>query len=390
MHAIPPFDVATDTTTAEAERVAASAAQVAAGGRPLLRMEAPSLSFEGSGEAFVYLTGKRLVMVSLSVLGDATSTVTTDVAQKVADWRTGVIFADRAALTATAKALSDSPGARRKARVIAYLSRLPLNGQYAVLTDALALRFVAPAPAASIEGWRGFFHVERIGFTESLLRLATEAAGGETTVIPDAISRLRTSGKSIAFHLFKGPYEQVKAFRSVTRHADLWAALLHSDQITGQAYLRSGDTVVAEPVRMLGGIVEARVSTPFKLRPGSGVLVWRDGDRGLPATLVDLGFDAESEMLTARFSKPASGKRRRNGYDVLFDGLGARGKGNGEALYVTTQPFSGTEAPGGVGNRSTSWTAGRSITRELPLFVSLAAAASPQGKHSGGLHERRP
>lgn len=384
MHRTAPFDIPTGARPSEEELVAESAQRVAGGSTPLARMAAPTLSFDNAGEAFVYLDGKRLVMAKGAVLGGISDIVTSGVALQVAEWRTGVVFADRAALNATMKALSDSPSGRRKARTIAYLCRLPLNGQHAVLTDALAQRFVAPGATRALSTWQEAFHLKGASTPELLMRLATHAASGESTVIPDAVSKLRGHGKDAAFHLSKATSGAIEAYKAITRHGDLWSAVEHADPILRESYLRTGDTVAVEPFKMLGGIVEARVSTPFKIRPGSSVLVWRDGDRGLSATMVELGFDPEAEALTARFAKPATGKRRRNGYDVLFDALGSRGKGTGEVLYVTTEPFAGKAAPGGGHKATGSWTAGRSITRELPLFVSLAAAAAPQSTPSGG------
>ena len=356
----------------EADLVAASARRVAAGERPLQRMEAPTLPFDGAGEAFVSLTGKALTVTTLSVIGTVADTKPLESISQVMDWRSGVIFAERAALAATLKAFASS----HKVRTIAYLCRLPVNGRHAVLTDTLAMRFVAPGPPASLETWRTAFGLGRLPLPELLVRLAREAAAGETTVLPGAVADLRRYGKEAAFHLSKGRAEAIRAYKAITRHADLWAAVQHADPLLRETYLRSGDTVTATPFKMLGGLVECHVSTPFKIRPGSSVVVWRDGERGLPATLVDLGFDPGTETLTAKLARPSTGKRRRNGYDQLFDALNS-----GESFYLTTQPFAGTAAPGG-GRRQGSWTFGRSVTRELPLFVSLAAAA-PQGSTGG-------
>ncbi len=379
MHRIPPFDVEGGTRPCESDLVSRSPGQVAEGGSPLLRMKAPTCSFDGSGEAFVYLAGKRLAMADLSVLGTINDAVTNDVAARVGTWRPGVIFADRTALAATMKVLGGSPAGGAKARAIAYLCRLPMNGQYAVLTDALAMRFVPPGPANALSTWRAAFHLEGLPTPELLVRLAKEAAAGETEVISDAISNLRHHGKEAMMHLFAGRSKAIDAYKAVTRHGDLWAAVQHTDPLLRTAYLDSGDTVAAVPFKPLGGLVECRVSTPFKIRPGSAVLVWRDGESGLPATLVALGFDPEAECLTAKFAPPATGKRRRNGYDALFDATVGRGQSTTETFYVTTQPFTGSAPPGGGRGHQGSWSSGRSVTRELPLFVSLAAVAQPQG-----------
>ena len=337
-------------------------------------MDAPTLSFDGAGETLVYLAGKTLTMSDVGlVTGTVGKTVVDDVPGRVTAWRTGVVFADRAALSATLKALGTSERPHRS-RAISYVCRLPVNGQHAVLTDALAMRFVAPGPPSSLETWRAAFRLEGLPTTELLVRLATEAAAGESTVFPGAVADLRRYGKEVSSHLSKGRSEAIGAYKVVTRHADLWNAVQHADPLLREAYLRTGDTVTATPFKMLGGLVECHVSTPFKIRPGSSVVVWRDGERGLPATLVDLGFDPEAERLTAKFAGPATGKRRRNGYNVLFDSLGT-----GEELFVTTQPFGGSAQPGAGGRNHGTWSAGRSVARELPLFVSLAAAASPEG-----------
>ena len=370
MHQIPPFDVEGSARPSESDLVARSASQVAAGGPPLLRMKAPTCSFDGAGEAFVYLAGKRLV-----VADPLSNAVMDDVAAHVTDRRIGVFFADRAALAATLKALGGSPAGRGRARAIAYLCRLPMNGQYTVLTDALAMRFVAPGLASALSTWRAAFHLEGCPTTELLVRLANEAAAGETEVVSDAVSNLRRCGREAMAHLFTGRPNAIDAYKAVTRHDDLWAAVLHTDPLLRTAYLRSGDTVAVSPFKPLGGLIECRVSTPFKIRPGSAVVVWRDGESGLPATLVALGFDPEAECLTAKLAPPATGKRRRNGYDALFDATGRPGQSSGETFYATTQPFTGSSLPGAGRRRQGSWSSGRSVTRELPLFVSLAAAA---------------
>ena len=358
----------------ETESVAESARRVAAGGRPLQRMEAPTLFFQSVAEAFVYLDGKRLVIARIGLASGAITNATAgDVVGTIVVWRTGVIYADRAALAATQKALGTSEKPHRS-RAISYICRLPVNGQHAVLTDALAQRFVAPGPAGSLGTWRAAFHLEGLSTPELLVRLAAEASSGDSTVFPAAVAKLRDYGKAIYFDLMQGRSRAVNAYKTTTRHDDLWNAVLHADPLLRDAYLRTGDTITATPFKMLGGIVECNVSTPFKIRPGSAVVVWQDGGQGLPATLVDLGFDQATESLTAKFSTPTTGKRRRNGYDTLFDALNS-----GESFYVTTQPFDGSGAPGNGGRSPRSWCSGRSVTRELPLFVSLAAAASPQG-----------
>lgn len=210
--------------------------------------------------------------------------------------------------------------------------------------------------------------------TSGRRRVHTRTGPRGTSTARTAVSKLKGYGREIAAYLMKGRAEAIGAYRTVTRRADLWEAVQHADPLLRETYLGLGDTVTATPFKMLGGLVECHVSTPFKIRPGSSVVVWSDGGRGLPATLVDLGFDPEAECLTAKFSKPSVGKRRRNGYDALFDALGAD-----TPFFVTTQPFAGKDAPGGPKGRQDSWTAGQSVTRELPLFVSLAAAASGEG-----------
>ena len=359
------------------EARAESARRVAAGQLPLLRMEAPSLGLNGVGDAFVCLSKGKLSMSTLSMVPErigATAVPESEIASKVAQWSAGcVLFADRASLSAVLRGLERSgvPKDRMRARAIAYMCRLPLNGRYAVLTDALATRYIAPEPRPTLGTWRAALHVDGQRSTlEAAFELANIAASGEALVTPamkmGSLATLAQTGKHIYEGLCYGESAAVRTFKAINTHVDIWAAIERTDAILRQNAMRSGDTVEATPITMLGGIVECAVTTPFKLRPGSEVIVWRDGTDWLPATLLDLGYDQATEGLTARFAPPQAGKRSRNGYELLFDKTGS-----GERTLVTSAPY-----VGGGGSRGASWSSGQIVTREVPLYVTLAAAAS--------------
>ena len=360
------------------EAKAESARRVAAGHLPLQRMEAPGLVFDDAGDALVWLAGGKLKMATLSVVPEliGPSSVSTEmVADTVIEWAKGVVFADRASLSAVLRALerSGSPIKRQRGRVVSYMTRLPLNSQFTVLTDALASRYVAPGES-TIAAWRSSFRLSQsLSQVEALVALARIAGDGDVTVLPKALATLAASGVKIRTLLNGGHGSAVHAYNAVNSHVELWSTVERTDPLLRLASLRSGDTVTATPFKMIGGIVECLVSTPFKLRPGSSVIVWADGGPGLPATLLDLGYDPASGTLTARFTTPATRKRRSNGYDMIFDKIGS-----GESVFVTTEPYTGSGgkfAPSLKGGRQ--WKSGQTISRELPLYVSLAAAATP-------------
>ncbi|MHB1599480.1 MAG: hypothetical protein ACYCXY_11480 [Acidimicrobiales bacterium] len=115
-------------------------------------MEAPGLGLTGTGDAIVYISNGKVTLSVQTVSGGAKSVVSEqEIAGTVAQWSAGsVVFADRASLSAVVRQLerSGAEGDRLRARSIACLCRLPLNGQYAILTDVLAVRYVAPGGEA--------------------------------------------------------------------------------------------------------------------------------------------------------------------------------------------------------------------------------------------------
>lgn len=363
----------------EAQLVAESARRVAAGNGPLQRMTSPTLAFQQSGELFVYLEHGQLQMSYISLAGGIRHPTTTDIANEVKRWNNGVIFADRSAFAVTLGLLKKEYE-KLTIDAICYTMQLALNGRYTILTDALATRYVAPGAPGSLETWREAFHIGKRPMLNLLVALAAKASDGENLVFPNAVSTLQEYGGEILSELSKGWSRAIQAYKVATRHSDLWNAVQHSDSLLRDIYLATGDTISVTPLKMLGGRVECKVSTPFKIRPGSSVVIWQDGGTGLPATFVDLGFDPESESLTGHFAPPTAGKTKRNGYDMLFDSLRSPMK-----MFVTTQPFVGGTAKSSMGSGPLYGLPSRSnITRDLPLFVSLAAAATPNSREMRG------
>jgi hypothetical protein len=138
----------------------------------------------------------------------------------------------------------------------------------------------------------------------------------------------------------------------------------------------TGDVVQVSPNRLLGGIVEAAASTPFKLRPGR-VAVFDDKDLGA-AKLLDLGY---RDGLVARFS---TRYRERSASQVAASHL-AQGVRllmaafeHGTNLWGTTEPYVGRATDGFAGpwggRRGVDGRSGGVAGRDVPLYVSLAGA----------------
>jgi hypothetical protein len=144
---------------------------------------------------------------------------------------------------------------------------------------------------------------------------------------------------------------------------EMWGAFQRTDRYLRSSFLRTGDVVKVTPFKCLGGIIEATATTPFKLRPGSSVFVF-DDNTGYEVSLLDLGFDNNAQSLTARFAAS-----KNSGYDMLADP--AR---RGSEFWVTSAPFHVNQR-GGPGAVRQGAAGGEPIARELPLYVSLAAAA---------------
>lgn len=208
-----------------------------------------------------------------------------EIASKVAHWAAGcVVFADRASLSAVVRRLerSESVADRLRGRSIAYLCRLPLNGNTPSSPTLWPPRYVAPEPKPTLGTWRTSLGIDRqLPTLQAIGELAKTAASGEVPVTPTAPRVLAESGKGIYGDLSAGAPAVVRTFKAINNHVDLWSAVERTDALLRQNALGSGDTVEAVPFKMLGGIVECTVSTRFKLRPGSEVLVWQDDAAGI-------------------------------------------------------------------------------------------------------------
>ena len=340
-----------------------------------MRMRTPALDPFSDSTFVAYTTGAQVMGFGApsrfgSTWGTPRPVVNVNLPLDVVQW----IFADRRTLTVLLKQMNDSPTDRRMAKALAYTSKMPLNGRCHVLTDALALKYTTSAKLTSIAAWKAAFGLGDLDTQQALVELIRLASEGENAVFPAAVPSLTSLGRLAFSKIVSGKQSAIAAYKLITRHHDLWEAVVHSDALLRETAVRRGDTIVATPYKFLGGMVECRVSTPFKIRPGSSVVVWRDDECGLSATLVSLGFDSASESLTARFTSPRVGKSKPNGYKEMFEAAIDR-SGVERQFYVTTQPFEGTDRYISPAIYSNSWIAGRSVNRELPLFVSLAAAA---------------
>jgi hypothetical protein len=282
-----------------------------------------------------------------------------------------MIFTDRATLNAVTKVLNRTGDykAKKAAQVITYMTKVPMAYQSVVLTDALASKYWAPTGCNTLSGWMAAFGMPTSPPATGAIRALIErASDGTMTMFPAALSE--ASVKGLFDSLRAGKKSSIDAYRKINSHMEMWGAVQRTDRHLRSSFLRTGDVVKVTPFKCHGGIIEATATTPFKLRPGSSVFVFNDTD-GLEATLLDLGFDNETQSLTARFTNSTGfggDRRKRSGYDMLADP--AR---RGTEFWVTSAPFQANNRGGSRSTRANG--GGDTVVRELPLYVSLAAAA---------------
>ncbi len=282
-----------------------------------------------------------------------------------------VCFVDRASLLATVKILSASKigTESRVGRVVKYLAAQPAMSRCSVLTTTLAQKYWTPTDfnASDFNSWAAMFKVDP-DFTrfERAKLLAEKARAGKKEVIPAA--NFTTSSNIIANSLLRWSGAKVEAFTAVQNHNDLWEAVCGSDPLLYERGLLIGSTARIVPVSYEGGVIEAEVSTPFKLRPGSNITVFGGVfPKGLPVRLNALDFNADTGKLIAKIIRVAKKPKRGepDGFFFLSDD-----HSRGKEFFAINEPFTGG---GGFTPRSKS-SDGKMRSRDIPLDVSLAAS----------------
>lgn len=282
-----------------------------------------------------------------------------------------VCFVDRASLLAAVKLLSASKvGAEnRVGRVVKYLAAQPAMSRCSVLTTALAQKYWTPTDfnASDFNAWAAMLRVDpdQTRFERAKL-LAERARAGKKEVIPAA--NFTTSSNTIANSLLRWNSAKVEAFTAVQSHNDLWEAVCGSDPLLYERGLLVGSTARIVPICYEGGVLEAEASTPFKLRPGSNIMVFGGVfPKGLPVRLNALDFNADTGKLIAKIVRVTKKSRKGepDGFFFLSDET-SRGK----EFYAISEPFTGG---GGFSPRAKA-TDGKMRSRDIPLDVSLAAS----------------
>ncbi len=282
-----------------------------------------------------------------------------------------VCFVDRASLIATVKLLSASKigTESRVGRVVKYLAAQPAMSRCSVLTTALAQKYWTPTDfnASDFNAWAAMFKVDAdlTRFERSKI-LAERARAGKKEVIPAA--NFVTSSNTIANSLLRWSGAKVEAFTAVQNHNDMWEAVCGSDPLLYERGLLIGSTARIVPISYDGGVIDAEVSTPFKLRPGSNIMVFGGVfPKGLPVRLNALDFDADSGKLIAKIVRVAKKPKRGepDGFFFLSDDT-SRGK----EFHAINEPFMGG---GGFSPRAKA-SDGKMRSRDIPLDVSLAAS----------------
>ena len=361
-----------------------SAKRVAVGKSPMPRMTAPTLfSLE---ENTVYLASGKSGAVraigwgsgvksaqGLEGIGADRNLTSTEIASFFITNAAfiDVCFVDHASLSATVKILSASRTGieSRVGRVVKYLAGQSALSRCSVLTDALGQKFWAPTGFGSsdLNAWASMFDMPDSSTRVARARsLASLARAGSLPVLPTA--NFRTSSNTIAHSLLRWSGAKVEAFTAVQNHNDLWEAVCGSDPLLYERGLLVGSTARIVPVRTVGGVLEAEVSMPFKLRPGNNITVFGGMvPKGLPVRLTALDFDNESGKLLAKITRVVRRKKGEpDGYFFL-----SVPESVGKEFFAINEPFSGGGFAGG--KRSTTGDEQRR-TRDLPLDVSLAAS----------------
>ena len=297
-----------------------------------------------------------------------------------------VVFIDCAAARAAVRAVERSgvEGSSRLAEAVGYLAKLPGTSTAVVLADALAAKLWCPdgSNPQHIDAWLNAFHLNKSGSAAApechryLYQLVSDR-GAETATQRAWASRLRSDASLLQALSNRQPSGSIKAFNSIISRQEVWSAIERIDPLLREIAALTGEVVEVGPNRLLGGIIEASASTPFKLRPGR-VAIFDDKDLGA-AKLLELGY---RDGLVARFStkyQDNSGTSRttanhlQQGVRLLMNA-----HHHGTTLWATAEPYFGRSSDGFAGpwaGRSNGEGGNGGVSgRDVPLYVSLAGA----------------
>jgi len=359
---------------------AESAQLVAAGCRPKARMAAPSVPSSGE-PLFISSDSKGSLSSQGGRRGKLDGRALLDLLPAQA-----VVFVDRAAVRAAVRAVERSgvEGSSRLAEAVGYLAKLPGTSTAVVLADALAAKFWCPdgSNPQHIDAWLRAFDLKAgvsaaaPDFYRHLYQLVSDPKAATATQRAWA-SRLRSDASLLQALSNRQPSGSIKAFNSIISRQEVWSAIERIDPLLREIAALTGEVVKVGPNRLLGGIIEASASTPFKLRPGR-VAIFDDKDLGA-AKLLELGY---RDGLVARFStnyQDNSGTSRTTA-NQLQQGvrLLQAAHHHNTTVWATAEPYLGRSSDGfagpWAGRRNGEGGNGGVSGRDVPLYVSLAGA----------------
>lgn len=285
-----------------------------------------------------------------------------------------VCFVDRAARLAAAKAFEkaelDDLGRR-----LSYLARIDMPGPVEVLTAVLARKFVAPTDTqvGSLQMWAKAFDVVGHPNDPEALRTLWALCDGALTGTQSRVWKpfVKTVGW-LPLTLAGTPGD---AFRAVSSAYDTWETVRRLDPIGRDEGVVDGTVAhICERPKLLGGIAEAKVSVPFRVRDGRVTLFDTTGDWDL----VLEGTVYSGGSLAARFLEPSEKKSGKSKHQAAYSRLHEAGPDS--PLWVTNPSWS----TGPASKLTERWVrrtarpnapaAPAAVQREIPLHVVLAGA----------------
>jgi hypothetical protein len=358
---------------------AESAQVVAAGRRPKDRMAAPSVP--NAGEPLFVTNDTKGNLFSQ---GSTTSKLDGRVLLDLLPAR-AVVFVDRRAARAAVRAVERSgvEGSSRLAEAVGYLAKLPGTSTAVVLADALAAKFWCPdgSNPQHIDAWLRTFDLKTgdsaaaPDFYRHLYQLVSDPKA-ETATQRAWASRLRSDASLLQALSNRQPSGSIKAFNSIISRQEVWSAIERIDPLLREIAALTGEVVEVSPNRLLGGIIEATASTPFKLRPGR-VAIFDDKDLGA-AKLLELGY---RDGLVARFSTKYQDNTSTSRTTANHLQQGVRllqaAHHHNTTVWATAEPYLGRSSDGFAGpwaGRRNGGSGSGVSGRDVPLYVSLAGA----------------
>lgn len=319
-----------------------SAASIAAGNGPTLRVAAPGAA-PGTAPPIFYTTTQK---GSLVVVGGATGRTLADAQNSI---RSGspIVFADATALHAAIRLWTqeDKWGAKR----IENVTKLPINRFVVVLTHALANKYWAPSIHRDWRKWASWVGLgpNDDNSIESLysMAIASHSHRSPTFVVDDlTVMNARSD---------------TEAFYTSVAIADRRHFVLRTDAIARHEYVDSGESVQMAEVVDKVGLLQFKILSPCKLKSGD-VTLFGESEKATKVKLEALSFDGQ---LHGEITFNANNK-------TAF-----RLATCGETLWLT-----GPEPFGGRKSAARRWTnqsdPAEPVGRPVPMHIALAAAVT--------------